>query len=194
MLATYVPEEKREHFSLASNQFIPESRDQADTADLMSSGHGDCTDPHASSAFVAAASTPLAGCTVNITTDDEEDNDQSWQDDTWPDKGDKDAEISRYQPMPSEPDYNPEVQEEDDTPCRAVKRTRLRAKQPQPISWANTEDNDDDIDVVLTDLPAISSDDGKIDPTLSRNQKKKFRDRAKKLGIKSGPRRLPVKR
>ena len=163
-------------------------------------------------AYAAAPSTPTPGKRPPpvhaIDTDSEGGDADNWRDDVW--------EVP-CAPMAVNPDYDaseifPPDNDEAETPCLPqVKRTRLRGKQVQPVTWADTEQSDvGEPDVVIAeaappvDVPIVSSDGdlaAAASPhadSLSKTQCKNLQKRAKKIlgkGIAGGESsKMPVKK
>lgn len=120
LLATYVPDDKRPQFTQVVGQFPESVSPKVDhTSPPMSSaswGHADSSDPHASAAFAATPGTPIGGHeAIHIATDDDdEDEDRAWKDDAWPERKAEDDEIPKFEPMPVDPDYTHDLNEDDE--------------------------------------------------------------------------------
>jgi hypothetical protein len=161
-------------------------------------------------AYAAAGSTPgkRPPPVHAIDTDCDGDDADDWRDDVW--------EVP-VAPMAVNPDYDTSEillpdNDEAETPCLPqVKRTRLRGKQAQPASWADTELTDvgePGVVIAETALPVdvpIASSDGDLaaavsphTDSLSKSQRKNLQKKTKKMlskGIAGGESsKMPVKK
>ena len=187
MLQSYLPDDKRSQFTAQMKQFFPDADDDDNKVD-------DTTVP-AQKSTCPAPPTPLIGkngeIVFPIDSDSESDPamDPAWQDDVW----EEPYEIPQHVSADPEPDYDkPDAGLcDDETPCPNVKRTRLRAKQPAPGNWP-ADDHSQHVQNALApeSLPVgssgVESANEALPSDLSKSQKKKLRERTKKLNGQPG--------